>query len=162
MRSSAPAAGRRSIAGVLQRIQSVLTDPELTDPYAMRLALYKAIDDSFTGAGLCAEGSLILTRLGKLLEMSHEDLARILRVSGETVRRWERGQVQIPTARMAELRNMAAALDRMDAIFAPGRLAQAIRRPADLFAGETALAWIERGRIAEVADRYEIAFSYQG
>jgi hypothetical protein len=36
-----------------------------------------------------------------------------------------------------------------------------IRRPAELFDGETALAWILRGRIAEVADRYETALLYQ-
>lgn len=75
----------------------------------MRLALHQAVDESLANAGLYAPGATIVARLGRLLEMSHEDLARIFRVSGETVRRWERAQVQIPNARLAELEMMAAA-----------------------------------------------------
>jgi len=47
-------------------------------------------------------------------------------------------------------------------IFRPERLFQVVRRKADLFDGESALEWILRGRVAEVADRYELALSYQG
>jgi len=53
------------------------------------------------------------------------------------------------------------ALTRLLALFRPERLPEVIQRPADLFDGERALDWIRRGRAAEVADRYEMALSYQ-
>lgn len=149
------------IPDLLRQVQSVLANPALRDASSMRLALHQAVDESLANAGLYAPGAAIVARLGRILEMSHEDLARIFRVSGETVRRWERGQVQIPAARLAELQRMAAAADRLEALFVPSRLPQVIRRPAELFGGETALEWIERGRISEVADRYETALRYQ-
>lgn len=152
---------RRSVPGLVRDIQRLLADPSLEDPAAMRLALHEAVDESLAKAGLYTPGAAILARLGRLFEMSHEDLARIFRVSGETVRRWERGQVRIPDARLAELESMAAAADRLEALFVPSRLPQVIRRPAELFGGEAALDWIERGRISDVASRYEIALRYQ-
>ena len=103
----------------------------------------------------------ILRRLMSLLRLSFDELGRALGVSGETVRRWERGSHRIPDERMAELDRTAAALGRLIEIFRPERLARTLRRAADLFGGETALDWILRGRISEVADRYEAALAYQ-
>lgn len=139
-----------------------MADPAHRDSSSVRIALHQTVDDCLAGSGICERGPAQVARLGRQLGMSHEDLGRVFRVSGETVRRWERGQVRVPDARLAELDLMSAALDRLDALFEPTRLAQVIRRPAELFGGETALAWIERGRIAEVADRYETALAYQG
>lgn len=151
----------KAIPALLRQIRSMSADPSLNDPDALRLALHQAVDESFTGAGFLPRGAAIVARLGRLLGMGHEELARIFRVSGETVRRWERGLVRIPDARLAELEAMAAAADRLEALLIPARIPQAIRRPAAIFQGETALEWIERGRMTEVADRYEIALSYQ-
>lgn len=152
---------RRSVPGLIRNVQAILADPGLKDPSSVRMALHQAVDECLTKAGLYPEGAALLARLGRLFEMSHEELARVFRVSGETVRRWERNQVQIPSARLAEIQAMASAADRLEAIFVPSRLPQVIRRPAELFGGETALAWIERGRIAEVAGRYETTLTYQ-
>jgi DNA-binding transcriptional regulator YiaG len=146
---------------LVRQVQNVLADPTLRDAAAIRLALHRAIDESLADAGLYTRGAAAVARLGRLFGMSHEELGRMFRVSGETVRRWERGQVRIPDARQAELETMAAAADRLEALFVADRLPQVIRRPAELFGGETALAWIERGRIADVADRYETALAYQ-
>ena len=108
------------------------------------------------------EARLTLDRLMLRLGLSQDEAARMLGVSGETVRRWQRGAVKIPMPRAAQLLSMGEALDRLLRLFQPARLPLAIRRPADLFDGERALDWILRGRIAEVAGRYEIALTYQG
>jgi transcriptional regulator with XRE-family HTH domain len=108
------------------------------------------------------EARLALDRLMLRLSLSQDEAARMLGVSGETVRRWQRGAVKIPMPRAAQLLATAEALERLLALFQPERLPLAIRRPAELFDGERALDWILRGRIAEAAGRYEIALSYQG
>jgi len=108
------------------------------------------------------EARLALDRLMLRLGLSQDEAARMLGVSGETVRRWQRGAVKIPMPRAAQLLSMGEALERLLALFQPARLPLAIRRPAELFDGERALDWILRGRIADAAGRYEIALSYQG
>ena len=55
----------------------------------------------------------------------------------------------------------SSAVMRLAAIFRPERLPQVIRRKAALFGGESALDWILRGQIHEVADRYETTLAYQ-
>jgi transcriptional regulator with XRE-family HTH domain len=102
-----------------------------------------------------------LRSLSGRLELGQDDLGRMIGVSGETIRRWERGAIGIPAERRAEILAAEAGLRRLQELFLPERLPTAIRRPAELFDGETALAWILRGRIAEVADRYETALLYQ-
>jgi len=108
------------------------------------------------------EARLTLDRLMLRLGLSQDEAARMLGVSGETVRRWQRGAVKIPMPRAVQILSMAEALDRLLALFQPARLPLAIRRPAELFDGERALDWILRGRIADAAGRYEIALSFQG
>lgn len=95
------------------------------------------------------------------LELSQDDVGRIFGVSGETIRRWERGVTSIPAQRRGEILDVESALRRLQDLFRPDRLPTVIRRPARLFDDETALEWILRGRIAEVADRYEDALLYQ-
>lgn len=107
-------------------------------------------------------GREIVRRLMTLLDLSFDQVGRLLGLSGETVRRWERGTHEIPAERLAELTTAEAALRRLLTVFRPERIAQAIRRKADLFGGETAFDWILRGRIVDVADRYETALVYQG
>jgi transcriptional regulator with XRE-family HTH domain len=114
------------------------------------------------GAGNQGRGRSALRRLMVHLGLSYDQLGRAFAVSGETVRRWERGSHPLPDERLADLVQADAALDRLLAIFRPERLAHGVRRKADLFAGESALDWILRGRIADAADRYESALVYQG
>jgi DNA-binding transcriptional regulator YiaG len=108
------------------------------------------------------EGRGILRRLMASLDLSFDDLGRMLAVSGETVRRWERGLAAIPARRQAPLTAAGAALDRLLAIVRPERLPATVRRPAEAFGGETALDWILRGRIQDVADEYERMVLYHG
>jgi transcriptional regulator with XRE-family HTH domain len=109
-----------------------------------------------------AQARLILRRLMAYLGLSLDHLARMLSVAGDTVRLWERGHGELPASRLGELLLADKALDRLLTLFRPERLPQIIRRKADLFEGEEALDWILRGRIADVADRYDAALSYQG
>lgn len=85
----------------------------------------------------------------------------MLGVSGETVRRWERGLTPIPLDPAAAITGMEDALDRLEALFRPDRLEWVVRRQADLFGGERALDWILRRRLAEVVVRYERELRYQ-
>lgn len=108
-----------------------------------------------------AEGRRVLHRLMSTLDLSRDEAGRMFGVTGETVRRWERGMVEIPARQMAVLTAADGALSRLLELFLPERLPLAIRRPAEAFGGEHALDWILRGRIAEVADRYDRALLYQ-
>lgn len=95
------------------------------------------------------------------LDLSFDQLGRMLGVTGETVRRWSQGAHRVPSGRFGQLAVAQAALDRLLSIFRPEVLPGVTRRKAELFDGETALDWILRGRIDEVADHYESALSYQ-
>lgn len=95
------------------------------------------------------------------LDLSFDQLGRMFGVSGETVRRWERGTHPVPEGRLAQLTASEAALGRLLEIFQPEALPRVVRRHAELFEGDTPLDWILRGRIREVADRYEALFSFQ-
>jgi Helix-turn-helix. len=100
----------------------------------------------------------LLERLG----LSHEQLGQALQVSGETVRRWERGVTSVPSVKVALIASAGAALRRILRIVRPESLPSVVRRPARLFDGASALDWIRTGRIGEVANRYEATFAYQG
>lgn len=108
-----------------------------------------------------SRGRAILARLAGALGLSQDEMGHILGVSGETIRRWGHGKIAVPEQQLAKLDSADAALTRLQALFRPERLPEVIRRPAELFTGERAIDWIQRGRIAEVADRYEMALSYQ-
>ena len=107
-------------------------------------------------------GRDMLRRVSACLELSFENVGRILNVPGETVRRWERGISRIPSDALATLEPVDSALTRLTRLFLPQRLPEVVRRKAELFDGSRALDWILQGRIADVVDRYERALSYQG
>ncbi len=108
-----------------------------------------------------SRGEETIERLAGMLNLSYDDLGRMLGVSGESVRRWARGTGQTPDSHLATLDVAGAALDRLLELFVPERLPQVVRRPAELFDGERALDWILRGRIQDVVERYETALMYQ-
>lgn len=128
---------------------------------AWSLLYHQAVEQVITRSSALDPTRTALRALMTRLELSQDDTGRMLGVSGETVRRWERGATGIPADRRAAILAAEAGLRRLQDLFRRERLATAIRRPADLFGGERALDWILRGRIAEVADRYETALLYQ-
>ena len=107
------------------------------------------------------EGQQILRTLIAALELSFDELGRMFRVAGETVRRWETGASSISSDRKATITSTREPLNKLLKIFRQARLPQVIRRPAELFSGERALDWIMRGKIVDVANRYEIALRFQ-
>jgi transcriptional regulator with XRE-family HTH domain len=129
---------------------------ELSDTY------FLALFERDTGVRAVERGRASLRRLAVHLELSQNELGRMLGVSGETVRRWEAGAIRVPTERLAQLTQADAELRRLQVLLRPETLPQVIRRPADLFGGERALDWILRGKIHDVATSYELALRYQG
>ena len=121
-----------------------------------------AVFEETTAARRDARGRGMFRRLMTYLGLSFDDIGRILGVSGETVRRWERGVSRVPTEVVAALEVADSALTRLVALFLPQRLREVVRRKSDLFDGGRALDWILQGRIGEVAERYEEVLSYQG
>jgi DNA-binding transcriptional regulator YiaG len=105
---------------------------------------------------------LLIRELLQRLNLSYDELGRVLSVSGETVRRWEKGTFSVPPQKLALLQRASFSLQRLLRLFKPESLSSVVRRPAKLFGGESALDWIRLGRIVEVADRYESNFAYQG
>lgn len=120
-----------------------------------------AVAELVLADGAQARGRSALRRLMVHLGVSQNDLGRMLGTTGETVRRWEARAVRMPEERIAELTAAESVLGRLLALLKPEHLRQAIRRKAELFDGERALDWILRGRLADVAHRYELALAYQ-
>jgi transcriptional regulator with XRE-family HTH domain len=141
--------------------QSWETQAQLQIP-PERLALYSVtVSDLLNSRSREDRARQALRRLMTYLGLSQDQVGRMFRVSGETIRRWESGQTRIPVDREAELAQTDAALSRLLAIFQPDKLAQVVRRPAGLLDGRRALDWILEGRIGEVAGRYEMSLAYQ-
>ena len=141
-------------AGELERLPLVEDKRSLLD-------YDQAVHEFLSSSERVDEGRRILRRLMTSLGLGQDEAGRIFGVSGETVRRWDRGKVRIPDSRMAALVSAEAALARLEALFLPDRLPLVIRRPVELFQGERALDLILRGRIADVAGRYEMVLAYQ-
>ena len=135
---------------------------EGVDERQLLITFHTAVLEVLLASEARLRGREILRRLMAQLGLSFDQLGRMFRVSGETVRRWERGSHPIPDARLAKLAEADGALTRLTEIFRPDRLRQVLRREAELFDGESALDWILRGRISDAAARYETALSYQG
>ncbi len=134
---------------------------EVGDENELLIAFHTAVLEVLLASQAGVRGREILRRLMAQLGLSFDQLGRMFRVSGETVRRWERGSHPIPDRRLAALAEADGALARLGEIFRPERLRQALRRDAELFDGESALDWILRGRISKAAARYETALCYQ-
>jgi DNA-binding transcriptional regulator YdaS (Cro superfamily) len=95
------------------------------------------------------------------LGLRHFEAAEILGVTTDTISHWETGSAAIPAKKVSEILSAKANARRLQTLLRPEVLPAAVRRPADIFAGESALQWILRGRIADVVDRYEDSLRYQ-
>lgn len=137
------------------RIKPREEDAELSDLFNTAVAERLSMDATdWQGRQAIRE---LMARLG----LSNENLSAMFGVPSATIADWEAGRKRIPRARLSRILSAASALHRMLGVFRPERLPEVIRRKAELFGGDSALDWILRGRIDEVANRYDAAFAYQ-
>jgi hypothetical protein len=101
-----------------------------------------------------------LHRLMSHLDLSYDDVGRMFSVAGETARRWTNGASTPASEVLARIGTAEAALGDLLQSFTSEALPAVVRRPAALFDGERALDWILRGRLEEVAARYDRALRY--
>ena len=141
-------------------------DPPPAEPDGKDLeflaAFNVAVSELFASRLKDAQARLILRRLMTYLGLSLDNLARMFDVTGDTARLWEKGKGEVPGSQMRDVVAADEALDRLLLLFRPERLHQVVRRKADLFDHEPALEWILRGRLGDVAGRYEAVLGYQG
>jgi len=121
-----------------------------------------ALSKLFSDRDRTTEARQSLRAIMATFDLSYDEVGRMFGVSGETVRRWESGTARIPAERVGAIAMGMDALSRLLKLFKAAHLADVIRRKADLFGGERALDWVVRGRIADVADRYDLVLTYQG
>jgi transcriptional regulator with XRE-family HTH domain len=125
------------------------------------IAFFALLGDMPQRGQLDAEARLVLTRLHKTLGLTQEDIASMLDVtSAAVVAELQSGRRPVPILVVAQLREWDTALDKLESIFLPERLASLIRRPAEIFDGASAIELIREGRLTEVAARYDRAFQY--
>lgn len=135
---------------------------ELTPSDFVLLALFAVVVAAIVAsAAKASRGPAIITRLMSSLDLSYDDLGRMLGVSGETVRRWAQRKTELPDKHLANLDIADSALTRLQSLFLPDRLPSVIRRNAELFGGARALDYVLQGRIRDVVDLYEQALSFQ-
>ncbi len=101
-----------------------------------------------------------LRRLRDSLGLSAEELAETLGTTVADVGAWLEGRASVPFVTAVRIRDSIEALDRLESVIAPERLADVVRRPADLFGGNSALNLIVNGRIHEVAEKYDRLLAY--
>ena len=137
-------------------------DLNLTSQDAELLAIFNAaVGERFLAERAEWQGRQIVRDLIVRLGLTRDEVAAMLHVPVETLDAWESGRTTIPKESVAQLQAAGTALSKLLGIFQPERLPQVIRREADLFDGHPAVDWIVRGRIAEVAERYESVLAYQ-
>ncbi len=146
---------RRPVQLRLPPVELEETDPLLLELFGV------AVTEEMLAVSRSTRGRQTIRRLMTALRVSYDDLGRMLGVSGETVRRWARGTVEIPETKLAALDIAGQALSRLLRLFRLDRLAEVMRRPADAFGGQRAIDWALQGRLQEVADRYERELAYQ-
>ncbi len=142
-------------------IDLVAKDIDVSNVQESFALFHLAVSSVITEEESANEGQQILRTLMTVFDLSFEELGRMFGVTGETARRWEIGSSSISSDRKAAISSTKEPMDKLLKIFRHARLPQVIRRAAELFGGERALDWILRGKIADVANRYEITLRYQ-
>lgn len=136
--------------------------PRQEDSVEEHLAVYlAALSDVLLEGEAQASARQGLRAMRLHLDLSYDEVGRILGTSGETVRRWEQSRVAIPDGSRAQISTAHGHLNRLLSFFKPSRLPEVIRRPARIFDGRKAIDWILRGDLAEVVARYDVSLSYQ-
>lgn len=107
------------------------------------------------------EGRRVLDRLRSEMNLSYDELGRLLGVNGETVRRWMVGAAPISMDQLAAITEKGSVYERIRSHFHPERIAMVLRRPSEAFGGQRPLDWMLGGRMAEVMRVYDAELRFQ-
>jgi hypothetical protein len=101
-----------------------------------------------------------IERVATLLALSPSELARMLDVSREGLRRWLTGSAVAPD-RWPTIDELNETVDQLAKYIKPDRLPAVVRRPADSLGGATPLDWLVARRYRDLLATYRRALSYQ-
>lgn len=107
------------------------------------------------------EGRRVLEQFRTELNLSFDQLGRLLGVNGETVRRWMVGAAPISMDQLAAISEKGSVYERIRSHFHPQRIAIVVRRPSEAFGDQRALDWMLAGRMAEVMRVYDAELRFQ-
>lgn len=100
-----------------------------------------------------------LQRIRSLLGIRPAELARLLRVSREAIRKWDNGEAISPE-RWADIDKLNATTDTLTRFIRPEHLPAVARRPVPALDNATPLDWLAARRYDELISFYERTFSY--
>jgi hypothetical protein len=99
-------------------------------------------------------------RIATLLALSPSELARLLDVSREGLRRWLAGS-PISTDRWQMIDALSDAVEQMTKYVNLDRLPSVVRRESEALDGSSPLNWLVAGRYRDLLNTYKRALSYQ-
>jgi hypothetical protein len=101
-----------------------------------------------------------IQRVATLLALSSGELARLLDVSREGLRRWL-GGASVASDRWQTIDELNDTVEQLGRYLKPDRLPAVIRRPAESLGGATPLDWLVARRYQDLLFTYQRALSYQ-
>jgi transcriptional regulator with XRE-family HTH domain len=123
--------------------------------YVVMASLGRDMDESRNGAYL-----LKLQRIRTALGIRVAELARLLRVSREAIRKWEAGE-PISEQWWSIIDQLSAAVDALMRFIKPEHLPSVVRRPVPGLNNATPLEWLASHRFEELIAFYQRVFSYE-
>lgn len=102
---------------------------------------------------------LKLNRIRSALGISAAELARLLRVSREAVRKWEHGETIAPE-RWQDIDRLLQAVDMLLKYFLPEGLPSVIRRPVPALNNDSPFEWLVSRRYDELEAFFDEKFGY--
>jgi transcriptional regulator with XRE-family HTH domain len=165
--------------------EDLLLDPTVLhgDRAAFEAALLAGLRRVFRGAGVPREGAtpvglehavaearmayvaadggvVALDRIRRILDLSEQELGRVLRVSRQAVEQWR--QRGIPAERRADVDRLLAAADWLYESVLPERIPQVVRRPVPALGDRSMLAFAQDEGPLALLQHLARLFSMQG
>jgi DNA-binding transcriptional regulator YiaG len=122
--------------------------------YIAMASLDREIDETRNDAYLAK-----LQRIRSLLGIRSAELARLLRVSREAIRKWDNGE-PIAAERWADIDKLNATTDALTRFIKPEHLPPVVRRTVPALDNSTPLDWLAARRYDDLVSFYERIFSY--
>lgn len=102
---------------------------------------------------------LKLNRIRSALGITAAELARLLRVSREAIRKWEHGDTIAPE-RWPDIDGLLEAVEMLLRYFKPEYLPSVIRRPIPVLNNDAPIEWLASRRFDELAAFFDEKFNY--